>query len=129
MSQHGWLPITEWTGGKVKERKETLARVAAWPEWPAAEEKLRELGCTPVQLAEIRRGVNAAADTGSYSTADEDVAWHVLQVISVMIHQGFTFYTCVLDKPARGVNTVRSMFRPGHWLVSLSEFPPAPDRR
>lgn len=94
-----------------------LQRVRAWSEWPAAEAKLREVGCTPEQVAEVRKGVEAVVLHGSAATTDADVAWHTSQILSVLLHQGYEILT-LTRQPGEQPHWRRSRLH-GNWIVTV----------
>lgn len=93
-----------------------LGKVRAWPEWPAAMDRLRELGCTEDQLVQIRRGVEEVVFRGSVGSEDSDVVWHVAQVLSVLIHQGYEVLD-LYDKPASESRWSRDPLDPRRYQV------------
>lgn len=85
-----------------------LGKVRAWPEWSKAMDRLRDLGCTEEQLSQVRRGVEEVVFRGAYGSKDSDVVWHVYQVLSVLLHQGYEVLD-LYDQPATEPYWSRSM--------------------
>jgi len=107
------MPVTDVDVTRFRQ----MLKVRAWPEWPIADLKLYRLGCTDDQLKEIRKGVEAVVMDGAYGTFDSDVAWHIQQVLCVLLHQGYEMLS-VLDQRATSPHVARSRFD-GAQVVSL----------
>lgn len=98
------------------ERYRRLVAVRAWPEWDRAQAKLRELECSDDQIARVRLGVLEVAAFGGMETRDGDVAWHIAEALSVLLRQGYEFWT-PYGQPGNAPDVFRSP--DGVWTVGV----------